>query len=795
MSPRARSAVLAAMLLVAAFVVSGPAVAQTVVEVQGGGSSLVGGYGATANFWRGGVDGWVGLGYLDGVRAGAFLRTGIGKDTIRLGNDALVMRFPTDLFSTGYNLLVQGASLGGGGGGSTSYLAFAGASASSLAAPSFQATSIEKPMGALFLQHRVSPTVRLTGNLLLAEHQTVMPGIQWQPIPDLTTALVAGTGAGSPYVAGAVTARRGGLGVKALYAWNPERFRRADVPGPIQTESEKENIALTYDFGSAFQVGVSRQHFLQDSADAATPLRATGNSAFASGRLSDVRLTGGIYDSRSEGFSNLSSYVAIGRELTGWLDAERFLLQSRPSSRPSTTTPIVNLRWRVSPRVRLMQQLSVHEHHPTILFGANLITALGEFVADYQIVHQPFQPFQPFRSALNLTARLQLGRYSTSLGTYVRPDGAVDYSASGSTFLYMGAFGGVQPQQLGQNQSMGRYIVRGVVRDEAGAPVEGAAIALGGDMAFTNSRGEFFVRVRRPQRVPVSVSLDEFLLPGHWVVVDAPAEFVAEPEDRAQGLAIILRRAEQVAPAPAPTPAAAPAPADTAPAPTVDTLYRILPPEPPAPVDADGDHVPDARDVCPSTPAGSVVDASGCAPLFTPAAPVLTLRDVQFETGKAVMLASAMPVLDSIARQLVALPDEAVEIAGHTDSSGIYRRNVVLARARAETVRQYLHQQGVPLERMTARGFGPSRPIATNRSAEGRALNRRVELRRRSEVAPRPAGRRVSAATPDRSRSRSGRSPARRAGSPRPYHRAPSPPAPPAGCGPSRSSPPGSSRC
>ena len=93
-------------------------------------------------------------------------------------------------------------------------------------------------------------------------------------------------------------------------------------------------------------------------------------------------------------------------------------------------------------------------------------------------------------------------------------------------------------------------------------------------------------------------------------------------------------------------------------------------------MDTDSDRVPDDRDVCLATPSGGVVDASGCAPLFTPAAPVLTLRDVQFETGKAVMLASSMPALDSIARQLVALPDEAIEVGGHTDSSGIYRRNV-----------------------------------------------------------------------------------------------------------------------
>jgi hypothetical protein len=533
---------LAAGLLTAAFVVSGRLAAQTVVEVQGGGSSLVGGYGATANIWRNGADGWIGLGYLDGLRVGAFMRHRLGRDTLRVGNDALVMRFPTDLFSTGYNLLVQGVSIGGGT-GQTSFLGFAGASSSGLAAPSFQATSVEQPMGALFVRHRLSPTVGLTGNVLVAERQTFVPGVQWQATPDLTMALVAGTGAGSAYAAGAATLQRGPLEVKALYAWNPRRFRRAEVPGPTQTESERENIAVSYNIGSSFVVGAARQHFLQDSAGPATPIRAIGNSAFASGWLYETRLTAGLYDSHSQGVTNLSSYFAIGREVSSWLDAEIYLLQSRPSGRAPTTTPIMNLRWRISPRVRIMQQLSLHERRPTILVGANLITALGEFGADYQIVHQPFQPLNPFRSTLNLTARLQLGRYSTSIGTYIRPDGAVDYAASGSTFLYMGGFGGVQPQFVGQ--SLGRYMVRGAVHDEGGAPVEGAAIDLNGQLVFTNSKGEFFLRTRRPERFALTVSLDEFLLPGQWEVVTAPAEVKAEPEEGGSGVEVVLRHGQQ----------------------------------------------------------------------------------------------------------------------------------------------------------------------------------------------------------------------------------------------------------
>ncbi len=144
--------------------------AQTVVEVEAGGSSLLGGYGATANFWRNGVEGWIGLGYLDGIRAGAFFRTRVGKDTLRVGNDVLLVRYPTDMFSPGNNLLVQGVSYAGGT-ANTAFQVFGGASSDGLGAPSFQPTSLEAPLGALFVRRRLSPTVTVTGSALVADHQ------------------------------------------------------------------------------------------------------------------------------------------------------------------------------------------------------------------------------------------------------------------------------------------------------------------------------------------------------------------------------------------------------------------------------------------------------------------------------------------------------------------------------------------------------------------------------------------------------------------------------------------------
>jgi hypothetical protein len=520
--------------------------AQTVVEVQGGGSSLADGYGATANFWRQGMDGWIGLGYLDGFRAGVYLRKATTRgDTLGFGNSALVLRLPTDIFAPGYNLLVQGVSYAGKY-QRTSYLLFGGASSAGVGAPSFQPTSIEQPMGAFFLKHEIKPTVSLTTSVALARQQTFLPGVEWQIARDIAAGFAIGLGSNRPYAASSLALRRGKVGVLASYAWNPSRFRRVAVPIPNQTEVTRENLMVTYDLSPQFSVGAGRQNFVQDSADSRPPLRATGNTVFAGGRLREVRLTAGLYHSSTDSAANLSSYMAVGREVTPWLDAEMFLLQSRPTGQPTATTPLVNLRWRISPRLGLSQQIAFHGGSPTVLFGASVSTPIGDFAADYQIVHQPLQPFNPFRSALNLTARLQLGNYSTSVGTYVRPDGAVDYSASGSRFLYLGTFGGAQPQQIGGRVS--RYVVRGRVEDELGHPVEGAALALNDEVVYTNSAGEFFLRARHPQRYALKLLIGEFLLPGGWEVVSAPDQVTAAEDAKATPVRIVLRPAGSRAP-------------------------------------------------------------------------------------------------------------------------------------------------------------------------------------------------------------------------------------------------------
>lgn len=104
-------------------------------------------------------------------------------------------------------------------------------------------------------------------------------------------------------------------------------------------------------------------------------------------------------------------------------------------------------------------------------------------------------------------------------------------------------------------------------------------------------------------------------------------------------------------------------------------------------------------------------------------------KDVKFEVDKAVLMPSSYPKLNEIVEILKTHPEIAVEIQGHTDSTASDAYNLDLSRRRAQTVMHYLKSKGIAAARMTARGYGESRPMDSNDSETGRSNNRRVELK------------------------------------------------------------------
>jgi OmpA-OmpF porin, OOP family len=146
-------------------------------------------------------------------------------------------------------------------------------------------------------------------------------------------------------------------------------------------------------------------------------------------------------------------------------------------------------------------------------------------------------------------------------------------------------------------------------------------------------------------------------------------------------------------------------------------------PTPPARcADRDGDGVCDDRDRCPDTPRGERVDRLGCTCEMTAV--------LQFEFDSDELLVADRLVLDRIALRMKEVELIAGEAIGHTDSIGSADYNLDLSKRRALSAVNYLAQQGVTEARIAVRGLGESAPVADNATAEGRALNRRVVLRR-----------------------------------------------------------------
>jgi len=141
-------------------------------------------------------------------------------------------------------------------------------------------------------------------------------------------------------------------------------------------------------------------------------------------------------------------------------------------------------------------------------------------------------------------------------------------------------------------------------------------------------------------------------------------------------------------------------------------------------VDTDGDGIADASDLCLATPTGTKVNEFGCEPTQN-----ITLDGVNFATGSARLTPNSLPILTAAAATLNNNPALNVEISGYTDNQGLGYINKRLSQRRANSVMIQLIKDGVDANRLTAKGYGEKNPIASNRTANGRATNRRVELK------------------------------------------------------------------
>jgi hypothetical protein len=509
-----------------------------VFQLGAGSSSLFQAHGGSLSFQSPKYEGWVGVGNLDGFRLGASLKTQLLGSTLTFGDESIPFRLPTDIFDSSHYFLGRGIGVTHIYEG-VSLFGFVGASSLGFGTPFFRAAEASRGVGAFFLDAPLTPTLRAFSRNVFSDRQTTINGLEWRPSRGLRTAWAGGVGTNQGYFASSLRFDREWISAKAAYVEAGNQFRRIGVRVPLSSEMDRENILVTLRPKPFLSLSAGRQNFLQPTDRVGPGIRGTVNQYMASLAAGHFTLNGAIFKSHSPGAANTGTSVSIGRGIAGWLHLRASLFHSRPAHASSVTSFLATLREVISPRLSLLQLVNYSNGQTSVSFGGNFISNRISIGVDYQTVYVPFRTGNQFKQVIALNLRLQpFGNFQLNGGTFVAPDGTVKYTVYGNTYFYRGPLGAASPTAM----TLYKYIVRGKVVDVEGRPVRGAALRIDGDLAFTDSRGDFFVRKRKSKAYRLEVLPDQFLIPGSFQVVSAPTSVRAAPEEKATEITVVVRR-------------------------------------------------------------------------------------------------------------------------------------------------------------------------------------------------------------------------------------------------------------
>ena len=549
MSPKVKSSsVLAAtaLLLGFALLVHPDALSAQVIKIEAGASDIVPSQGGSINFQGQNYEGYVGAGDIGGVfRFGSYLKTSLFGQKLTLGDQSTAIGLPTDIFGGNQYFLTRGVGLSGQQHGVKVFL-FGGATALGVGSQFFQGAQAQVPVGMLFLDIPLSDKLTFFSRNLGSRQQTSIQGLRWRLFPWLTTGLSAGIGGNQPYFATTVDAHRDWLDVKAGYISAGNHFRRITTPSVFVAEPDRENLLVTVKPFSSLVVIAGHQNLLQPQTDLNAPfLRASVNQFQSSYSVAKFRLGAGIFQSHSQTFHSVGEDFSVSRPVTKNVEAGVNYFRSLSGPRPRSSNFSGTIRETISPKLSLLQIVTKSQGGNTnVLFGGSYSTNRVTVSVDYQTLYLPFLP-QPFSQGLSVTLRLRLfGGFQVNGQTFRSSDGKLRYSAGASTLL-------VHNFQHGANEgpgSISKYIVRGHVRDESGAPIEGAALRIGDEIVYTNAFGEFLLRQKKAGELRLEVALGEFFNTFPFKVVAAPPTVIAGPEESAPDVLVVLAPVSRAVP-------------------------------------------------------------------------------------------------------------------------------------------------------------------------------------------------------------------------------------------------------
>jgi hypothetical protein len=534
MSSRAQRAVLVALLLMAA------GASAQVFRVQGGTSTLLDAQGGSVEFTAPNYDGSLGLGYYNGqLMFGGETRYKYHDYIFLAGDDNVPFTLPTDIFDSSHYFSARGAGFTRGDHDRSMYV-FAGTTATWLGTGFFNAATSDDPVGVFFYQHKLSDNLRFVSRNLASHRQTSLQGLEWSPQKWMKASVTGGLGSNQKYFAAAIDTETEKLAFKSSYVVTGDMFRRVTIASPMSSEVNKGNVEMLYKPEEHIAIITAHQNILEPLTLTVPMEAASIDQISADLHIQRFYLGSGFFRSNTAGRNTHGTNFYVGRRINHRLEANTNYFLSKSDNGLKTSILSGTLRENFSSRFSLLQLVSRTAGQTTFAFGGDYISNRILLRVDYQNVYLPFRPDHPFEQALAFNASYRVsGPWQITAASNVAPDGHTRYSVGVTTYLYRSNGMNVNSPD---SFSISKYVIQGLVVDDQGAPVEGAALHIGKQVAYTDSSGHFMLRFSKRGTFALSLAPEEFITNGVYQVVSAPSEVHAESEDSAADVQVVVRR-------------------------------------------------------------------------------------------------------------------------------------------------------------------------------------------------------------------------------------------------------------
>ena len=512
-----------------------------VFQVQGGVSTLLNAQGGSVQIKAPNYDSNLGVGFFNGhFELGAETRYLSHGYTVIAGDDATPFTLPTDILDSSHYFSTRGAGVARKDGDQNIYV-FAGTTSTWLGTGFFNAAKSDNPVALFFYERKLNSQLKLVSRNIASNRQTFLQGVEWRPEKWMTAALTGGVGSNQKYFASSIDLETQTLALKSAYFLTGTMFQRITVASPMSSEENKGNVEMLYKPEEHVSITAGHQNILEPLTLAAPMQQASVNQLSTDFHVAKFYFGSGLFSSTAEGRSSQGTNFYLGRRIGQRLEANANYFESKSHGGYNSNILSGTIRENFSSRFSFLQLVSRTAGQTTVAFGGDFTSNRLLLRADYQNVYLPFRPQNPFEQALALNVNFRVkGPLQLTMASNVAPDGHLRYSFGASTYLYR--VSGMMVNANSESFSIGKYVVQGLVTDEQQAPIEGVALHIANQVAYTDSTGHFMVRFSKHGPFPVSVALDEFITTGTYTVVSVPSPVRAEAEDAGRSVNVVLRR-------------------------------------------------------------------------------------------------------------------------------------------------------------------------------------------------------------------------------------------------------------